>query len=85
MRIKVKVTEEHISNGTPKVAAYCPIALALKDQGYPDCRVFEDEVNLNAWHGSVTWLPAVACEFVRKFDREMPVKPIEFDLDFYQK
>jgi len=30
--MEIDVTEEHIKNGTPNSASYCPIALAIKEK-----------------------------------------------------
>jgi hypothetical protein len=82
-RIRVVVTAEDIERGTPVNGNLCPIALALNRLGY-DCAEVQDEyadLEENE-EGEVNraYLPAVASQFVAKFDAEEDVQPIAFDL-----
>jgi hypothetical protein len=79
--MKVKVTQEHIREGRAGFATCCPVALALKELGCEwavvgttDIRVlFEGEVIRKP-------LPDKVTNFIRAFDFNHPVDPMEFEL-----
>lgn len=78
MRIKVKITEEHIRSGKPRTITLCPIALALKDKfPYSSVRVGADDVSID---DSEYNLSKEARRFVDRFDHEKPVAPATFIL-----
>jgi len=83
--VKVKVTQEHISKGTPNNGSCCPIALALKDMGYQDVEVNIDDITF--MDGPVYWscgfTPSSVDGFITTFDAEGPtgVNPFEFWLE----
>ena len=75
--MKIKVTQEHIHNGTPGDSECCPIALAVKEI-FPnnhisvckDCVAIDDDAcNTEA----ISW-------FIDDFDRFLDVEPFEFEL-----
>lgn len=79
MRMKVKVTAEHIAQGIPHLVTRCPIVLALRDAGYNSAAVNGLSVLLG---GDYVALPIEAMGFVAVFDQHgaKAVKPFEFDL-----
>jgi hypothetical protein len=84
MRIKINVTQEHIDKGIRGNTKYCPIARAVKQEGFTDVDVDGETVDWADKCGnyfSVT-LPPIAEQFVHDFDDKMEVKPISFTLTF---
>lgn len=93
--LKVKVTRNHIEEGEPQSAEYCPIALALSDLGLYNVRVEGDTVEFSSTkEGDVHGLDAPKCirQFVERFDdtigyedeegdnRHKLVKPFSFKI-----
>lgn len=77
--LKVKVTQKHIANGEPHDGDSCPIALALKQQGFRGVDVNYDSATFMDGDFTVyLTLPKVAQKFVSSFDEEEEVKPFEF-------
>jgi hypothetical protein len=84
----VKVTQDHINksltikNGEDFVSSKCcPIALAIKDLGYRNVRVYEQYVKLDLFsvHNPIS-LPPIAVSFIEDFDITKEVFPLEFEL-----
>lgn len=75
--IVVDVTAEDIALGVRMVAASCPIAMALKRQGFK-------HVSVSTGYACVNFvlynLPKVARHFVANFDDMKPVTPFKFRL-----
>lgn len=84
--MKITVTQEHINRAEMarfcrrdyRAICQCPIAMAMKEK-------FPDDDQLRVMEGVVVtsthrmWLPDKAKEFIRCFDAEVPVSPIEFE------
>lgn len=93
--MKVTVTQKHIDEGIPCRASSCPIALALKEQGYSEVFVGTDHVSFyDGLYGgrSNLLLPEKAEAFVKKVDARkgtvrywlnklFPPKPFTFELN----
>jgi hypothetical protein len=79
----IHVTQEMIAAGEIGDCKTCPIALALKAEGFVDITVDGNCVDFytpdGKWSG-VLVLPAAAREFVKAFDDEEFVAPIEFEM-----
>lgn len=81
--MKIEVTEDDIRMGRPKSACACPIALALKRAGIKG----DVAENLVCVKRSIYQLPAVASDFIRRFDLEpmdcarVALPPFSFDID----
>ena len=81
--MRIKVTEKHIDDGKVACSWGCPVALAMEDQeGVHGVQVglatAEWRKDGNVCSGR---LPNNAQDFIRAFDDEEPVGPIEFDLE----
>ena len=79
----VKVSEDHILRGTRHSVNSCPIALALKEGNGWSSRM--GVCASTAWDSSGEkvrryWLPAVAAQFIKRFDTGRFVRPFEFEL-----
>ena len=79
----VEVEQRHIDNGSPYIASKCPIALALKEQGYETVSVGAYRVMLrdatdvlNRWYD----LPEEAKKFIMDFDAGEKVEAIKFNI-----
>ena len=77
--MKIEVTQQDISEGTPGVCMECPIALAVqRATGDKDASVTPQIV----WVGGTFYvLPVTAREFIRKFDGRKDVAPFEFEME----
>ena len=75
----VRVTADHIREGTPNSALTCPIAWAIKEQLGTSMPIEVFEGLALADHMEAR-LPEIACEFVDRFDKGKHVEPIEFTL-----
>jgi hypothetical protein len=79
LKLTVKVTKEHIKKGTVWSDDSCPIALALKDQGFKGVFVPGEQFTVKFGKFNLTYgLPVKADLFIEKFDNEMLVKPFSF-------
>ena len=83
MILHVQVTSEHIKNGKKSTLISCPIALAVKQLGYKE--VFVTPFGMACIDPSTdstlrVELPEVARKFIRSFDADQDVTPIEFYL-----
>lgn len=85
LKVTVKVTQEHINKGKVQNENSCPIALALKEQGFKGVAVPGGTFTLKVgkFHPSYT-LPKKADQFVDTFDYEGKVKPFEFTAELYE-
>ena len=92
--MKIKVTEKHIKNGTRKSINSCPIALALKSQGYKWAFVDADCIEAGKEKKTKTETiteveyyrsTAKVVNFIERFDAGKIVKPTEFTVrDLYE-
>lgn len=80
-QITVRVTEDHIAEGTLADPECCPIALALESAGMDLASVNEYQASFDC-EGKfyLVGLPRRASRFVRDYDRLRPVKPFAFRL-----
>ena len=78
MKIRVKVTYKDIAHGKRDDCVQCPVALALKRQGFVDPQVYMDTVLLK---GSYYNLPTSATNFIMNFDRGNLVDELAFTLE----
>ena len=81
MKVKVKVTQEDISNGAVWNACKCPVALALNRTLGRVVRV-----TTASWWAcneptKLRELPPEALEFILKFDAGLEVAPFEFEVE----
>jgi hypothetical protein len=83
----VKVEQKHIDNGARRSCRRCPIALALREQTgtlWVVGSAFASEGEVKpAWKGvskRIKTLPDAVIRFFYEFDRNRPVKPLEFEL-----
>lgn len=74
-RITVRVTALDIKYGQRGKAFRCPIALALKDMGYNNPAVGTDVIIPDI---DTFGLPKNAQDFIKNFDKGLPVKPFTF-------
>lgn len=65
----VKVTAKHIARGKKKNDVSCPVALALRDAGFPRGELRDTYVDR---------FPRSIERFMDKFDRGQSVKPFNF-------
>lgn len=75
----INVTQEHIDRGTKKECSKCPVALALKDAGFPNAFVGVFSI----WPFEMTRLDVSneVEEFIAAFDCGSIVKPFSFNLE----
>lgn len=83
--MKIEVTQKDIDNGVQGECQLCPIALAIKSTSNFK-RVYVNGKFIEVWHrgnqGIKTYeLPKKAQTFVKRFDRQEPVKPFSFELE----
>lgn len=82
--MKVKVTQEDINKGTSRSPSYCPVARAISRQTTDYVRVGSTIIYLNLGTENVrsVLVPGHVTIFIDKFDRDRPVEPFEFELEF---
>lgn len=79
--MKLKIKQEHINKGSPRLSDSCPIALALKDRGYIHVYVGNKFVFVNTKSGQLRYdLGKDAYQFVRNFDYGRKVEPQTIEL-----
>lgn len=84
--MKIKVTEDHIKKGKPANTYCCPVALALKENGYEDATVGESKAYAVKDGNTVTLkLSDSASSFIRKFDMNEQVEPFEFEFEEFRE
>ena len=77
--ITVKVTQEHIDQGTPERATSCPIALALRETTNEAC-CYIDDFGWGAGDRLGGDITRRARHFMHRFDHKPGVKPTTFRL-----
>lgn len=88
--LKIDVTRDDIDNGLRKQAEACPIALAasravkaLYGEAFDDVTVESDiSFNIDGWHYTQQNPISEIDEFVKAFDNEDYVGPIELEVRF---
>lgn len=76
--MKIKITQEHITNGTSLCPKRCPIALALIAAGFCNVHVCTNRVGLDE---TMVSLPDEATRFISHFDRGFNPQPFEFEFE----
>ena len=76
--VHVKVTADHIAIGQRTNNRYCPVALALEENGLVDVEVYTYGFRLAS--GVVCDLPTSAMHFISLFDYNFAVEPFEFSV-----
>lgn len=76
--MKIKVTQEHIDKGAIGDCSLCPIALALKENGFNDFLVDSSAI-FNKEHTLYMHLPFELIMWIKNFDKGKQVEPFEFD------
>ena len=87
--MKVNVTKQNIEDGQRYSLECCPIALAIKDLGCENVRVFETQIYIERnGKNDVIFLPENAKSFITNFDgaklleHRNALKPFEFELNW---
>lgn len=75
---KIQVKQEDIDKGRRNVCFDCPIALALRREGYRDVVVGSAAVRIST---TVIELPRSARRFINRFDNRKKVQPFNFILE----
>ena len=82
--MKIEVTQKDIDKGVQGECQLCPIALAFKRNSNIK-RVYVNTKSIEVLHretGAKSYeLPKKAQTFVKRFDRQEPVKPFSFELE----
>jgi hypothetical protein len=85
MKLKIKVTKEHISRGVCGDSRNCPVALAVKElmpkHKAWEVRVGSTNVRLTLSIRRRYPIPLLAERFIRRFDRGVEVRPITFVIE----
>ena len=79
--MKIHVTEDHIRCGTRLQGDCCPVARAITEAGLKNVHVTYSGIWID---GDEKPIPPSVSEFVRLFDKGIPVEPFEFDLSMAQ-
>ena len=82
-RILIHVTRADIARGVVEDPDRCPVALALRRQGFSDAWVVETSLHFPLWpRGARTvTAPRSVRRFVRRFDTHKDVAPFSFRLE----
>ena len=82
--MKIQVTQQHIDSGVRGSCTSDPIALALREAGFPNVWVGVHYIDLEGRAGGDAGIrmPDEAYEFLKLFDNGLPCEPFEFDLEF---
>lgn len=83
----IKVTREHITDGTPDDGESCMVALAIRDQVSEAYDIFVDGREVKLTSGGVTLvepLPDFVQEHIRVFDNEceIPIDEVDDDIEY---
>ena len=81
--MKIQVTQQHIDSGVRGSCTSDPIALALKEAGFP--KVWAGVRYLRIYDGpefADHSMPDEVYEFLRLYDNGLPTLPMCFDLEF---
>lgn len=94
----LKITHRDIRTGVHQSCRFCPIANAVRHILKPDdlyCTVGRDRVKIRRGRGldlpqqgevlHEVFLPEIAQQFIKAFDRYKLVEPIEFEFDIPQE
>jgi hypothetical protein len=76
----VKVTQEDIDSGRPRVPMQCPVALAVSRSLGGSGFVIAGPRSIHINRGSLI-TPPEARKFMRRFDDGAPIEPFEFTID----
>lgn len=71
--MKISVTQEHIDNADFSTSGECAVALAFKDNGYPDVLVGYSTLNLFGDYSDIRILPEGVTEFIRGEGKSGPI------------
>lgn len=75
--LKVRVTREDIRKGRAGNCRRCPVARAVRRQGFRGVRVWYDTILTQSANFAMT---KRSTRFVRRFDNDQPVMPTTFTL-----
>lgn len=83
----IRVTQDHIADGSAGCGDACPIALAIVDQwdgGGEYAWVTEGTLllRIDSDHAFTAETPPQAAEFIEAFDADRPVEPFEFGVEW---
>lgn len=74
--MKIRVTAKHIREGVRLDTRYCPVALAIKEEGYSDVHVDDSSVSIEKIHYNIRR----GTRFINRFDDALKVKPTTIEL-----
>jgi len=74
--MKVQVMKKHIKNGKKENSKRCPVALALREQGFKNVEVDATCVHIDDEYYEVRR----GSRFISRFDEGLPVKPTIIEL-----
>lgn len=83
-KLKVTVRKKHIEEGLPGSPKRCPIALAIKEMGFPLVSVCTEELLTRARGAKkvVAYnVPTRAARFILNFDSGNKVRPQSFEFE----
>ena len=87
MKVQVYVTWDCIKNGERHDDEYCPIALAIRNQGHDEVLISDGRAYFRDWDGSgidyCIHLPEKAMNFINDYSAGIPVWPFEFETNLY--
>jgi hypothetical protein len=87
--MRIEVTEEDIKksrrllarkNPLPQLESCCPVAVALRRQGYPDALVCSPDFQLHGASSPPTRQSATVQRFIHTFDKQGEMGPFRFNL-----
>lgn len=81
----INLTEDHIRNGKKFGSMECPVALALIDATNSSWLVSYRGFCRHIDNSNEYCLPLKVRNFIERFDRGLPVKPMRFRLMKYKK
>jgi hypothetical protein len=89
MKKTIQITQEHIDTaravlGKKDICTYCPVALALRDSGWPEAVVGYTGPNIPSvkLRDGSRWIDLPQLQwFVNSFDAKKEVVPISFEFD----
>lgn len=76
---KFKVTDKEIKTGIRASHNSCPVALTLRENGYPKALVGTSNIELSPV--KTISMPSELIKWIDDFDSDKEVQPIEFELD----
>lgn len=77
----IQVTADHIARGIRKMCTCCPVALALRDAGYPHAEAGVDDLYLSRELGAIP-IPPECANFIPAFDEGCPdLQPFSFQIE----